>query len=265
MRTNTAKAKLKAGETVVGTYVRYGDPTIAEVLCYLGYDFLMFDGEHAPIGERECENLARVCESTGVTSIARVPSNLAWTIGRTLDTGIQGVQIPMVNTGAEAAAAVRAAKYAPMGTRGLAGARAAQYGQVLPFAYPDYIARANAETMVIVQVETPEAIENLAEIVAVPEIDVIFIGPNDLSLSSDGSGGVRSDCGRCGRFGQGGGRSGHHGGGVGGVEGSRGAVYSGAGGGDSGSGGAGVFAGGSGAVTLDSILSGGSGLELEVQ
>jgi 4-hydroxy-2-oxoheptanedioate aldolase len=183
MQTNLAKKKLRAGETVMGSYVRYGDPSIAEVLCCLGYDFLMFDGEHAPVGERECENLARVCELTGVTSIARVPSNLPWTIGRHLDTGIQGVQVPMVNTGEQASAAVRAAKYAPLGCRGLAGARAAKYGQVLPFRFPDHIAASNAETMVIVQVETPEAIENLAEIVAVPEIDVIFIGPNDLSLS----------------------------------------------------------------------------------
>jgi len=183
MHANQAKKKLKAGETVIGTYVRYGDPALAEVLCYLGYDFLMFDGEHAPIGERECENLARVCELTGVTSIARVPSNQTWMIGRHLDTGIQGVQVPMINSGAEALAAARAAKYAPLGSRGLAGARAANYGQLLPFTFPDHIATSNAETMVIAQVETPEAIGNLADIVATPEIDVIFIGPNDLSLS----------------------------------------------------------------------------------
>lgn len=183
MKTNTAKAKLRAGETIFGTYVRYGDPAIAEVLGRLGYDFLMFDGEHAPIGEKECETLARVCELTGVTSITRVPSHQAWTIGRTLDTGIQGVQIPMVNTGAEALAVVRAARYAPLGTRGLAAARAAGYGMVQPFGFPEYIARANEETLIIVQVETPEAMENLTEIVAAPQIDVVFIGPNDLSLS----------------------------------------------------------------------------------
>lgn len=183
MHANQAKKKLRAGETVIGTYVRYGEPAISEVLCYLGYDFLMFDGEHAPIGERECENLARVCELTGVTSIARVPSNQPWIIGRHLDVGIQGIQVPMVNSGAEATAAARAAKYAPLGGRGLAGARAAKYGQVLPFSYPAHIAKSNEETMVIAQVETPEAIENLTAIVAVAEIDVIFIGPNDLSLS----------------------------------------------------------------------------------
>jgi 4-hydroxy-2-oxoheptanedioate aldolase len=180
---NKAKAKLKAGETVLGTYVRHPDTGLAEILCYLGYDFLMFDGEHAPIGERECENLARVCELTGVTSIARVPTNQPWMIGRHLDTGIQGIQIPMVNSAAEAAAAMRAAKYAPVGKRGLAGARAANYGQLLPFSYPEHIAKSNAESMLIVQVETPESIDALPEIAKVPEIDVIFIGPTDLSLS----------------------------------------------------------------------------------
>jgi len=180
---NKAKAKLKAGETVIGTYVRHPDPGLAEILCYLGFDYLLFDGEHAPIGERECENLARVCELTGVTSIARVPSNQPWMIGRHLDTGIQGIQIPMVNSAAEAGSAARAAKYAPLGTRGLAGARAANYGQLLPFSYPAHVEKCNAETMVVVQIETPAAIGNLPEIVKLPEIDVIFIGPTDLSLA----------------------------------------------------------------------------------
>jgi 4-hydroxy-2-oxoheptanedioate aldolase len=183
MQSNQAKKKLKAGELVLGTYVRHAEPGLAEILCYLGFDYLLFDGEHAPIGERECENLARVCEMTGVTSIARVPSNLSWMIGRHLDMGIQGIQVPMVNTGGEAAAAARACKYAPLGTRGLAGARAANYAQILPFSFPDHIAKSNAETLCVVQVETRTAIDNLAEIVATPDVDVVFIGPADLSLS----------------------------------------------------------------------------------
>jgi 4-hydroxy-2-oxoheptanedioate aldolase len=183
MQANRLKARLRAGDTVIGPYVRHADPGVAEILCYLGFDYLFFDGEHAPLGERECENLARVCELTGVTSIARVPANVPWMIGRHLDTGIQGVQIPMVNSAAEAVAAVRAAKYQPLGNRGLAAARAAKYGQVLPFSYAGYTEKSNAETMVIVQVETPAAIEALPEIVKVPGIDVIFIGPTDLSNS----------------------------------------------------------------------------------
>ncbi|MGC2658073.1 MAG: aldolase/citrate lyase family protein [Bryobacteraceae bacterium] len=183
MQPNKLKAKLRAGETVIGPYVRHADPGLAEVLCHLGFDYLFFDGEHAPIGERECENLARVCELTGVTSIVRVPGNVPWMIGRHLDTGMQGVQIPMVNSAEEARAAVRAAKYQPLGNRGLAAARAARYGQVLPFSYPEHIETSNAETLVIVQVETPTSIEELPEIVKVPGVDAVFIGPTDLSNS----------------------------------------------------------------------------------
>ena len=164
---------------------------MAEILCHMGYDYLLFDGEHAPIGDKECENLARVCELMGVTPISRVPANQTWMISRRLDTGIQGIQIPMVNSAAEAEAAIRAAKYAPLGIRGLAGARAANYGQKLPFSYPEHVEFCNRESMVIVQVETAQSIEALPEIVKVPEIDVIFIGPTDLSLSLGHPGNIK--------------------------------------------------------------------------
>lgn len=183
MNSNTTKTKLKAGKSVIGSFMRHGDPGLAETMCYMGWDYLLFDGEHSPLSPRECEQLARISELTGTTSIVRVPSNMPWMIGQVFDTGIQGVQIPMINTGADAQTAARAAKYAPMGTRGLATTRAANYGLKLPFAITDHIATSNAETMVVAQVETETSIEHLHEIIAVPEIDVIFIGPNDLSLS----------------------------------------------------------------------------------
>lgn len=163
--------------------MRHADPGLAEVVGYMGWDYLIFDGEHSPLSGRECESLVRVCELTGVTPIARVPSNMPWLIGQLFDTGMQGVQVPMVNSGAEALAAARAAKYHPMGTRGLATTRAGQFGQVLPFSIADHVASSNTETLLIAQVETPASIEHLPAILAVPEIDVIFIGPNDLSLS----------------------------------------------------------------------------------
>jgi len=183
VRQNKAKATLKAGGTVIGAYMRHADLGITEILCSLGYDYLLFDSEHAPIGDRESENLARVCELTGVTAIARVPANQTWMISRRLDTGIQSIQIPMVNSRAEAEAAVRAAKYAPEGIRGLAGARAANFGMTPGFTYAEHVRRSNEETMVIAQVETRQSIDALPEIVKVPGIDVVFIGPTDLSLS----------------------------------------------------------------------------------
>jgi 4-hydroxy-2-oxoheptanedioate aldolase len=183
VKANRAKAKLKAGETLIGTYMRHRDAGISEILCYLGFDFILFDSEHGPIAEVDAENLARVCELTECTPIIRVNTNMASMIGRNLDTGMQGVQIPMVNSADEARAAVRAAKYQPIGARGLAAARAAHFGQLLPFTYKDHIEKSNEETMVIVQIETPQAIDNLPQIVEVPDIDVIFIGPTDLSNS----------------------------------------------------------------------------------
>jgi 4-hydroxy-2-oxoheptanedioate aldolase len=183
LSSNKTKAKLKAGEMVLGCFLRHADPGLAETLGYMGWDYLLFDGEHSPLSGRECEHLARVCELTGATPIVRVPSNMAWMIGQVLDAGMQGVQIPMINSGAEAETAARAARYHPLGTRGLAVSRAARYGQILPFSIADHIARSNAETLVVVQVETPASIEQLPAILQVPEIDVIFIGPSDLSLS----------------------------------------------------------------------------------
>jgi 4-hydroxy-2-oxoheptanedioate aldolase len=181
LRTNTTKAKLQAGDAAYGLFVRYPDATLAEVLAYQGWDFLVFDGEHGTIEPRDCEHLVRAVELHDVTPVARVPTNQPATILRFLDTGAQGVQVPWVNTGAEAGAVVRAAKYGPLGARGLASVRAADFGQRGSLA--DYVEQANRETLVVVQVETVDAVDHLDEILAVPGIDVVFIGPNDLSHS----------------------------------------------------------------------------------
>lgn len=183
MTANKTKAKLKRGECTIGCFMRHGDPGLAEAVGYMGWDYLLFDGEHSPLPPRECEHLARVCELTNVTPIVRAPANQPWMIGQFLDTGMQGVQIPMINSRAEAESAARAAKYPPSGTRGLATTRAAKFGQVLPFHIRDHIAASNMETLVIAQVETAAGVEQLPSILQVPDIDVIFIGPNDLSLS----------------------------------------------------------------------------------
>jgi 4-hydroxy-2-oxoheptanedioate aldolase len=183
MRTNTVKAKLRAGETVFGCFVRYPEPALIEMLGYYGWDYLMFDGEHSTITPRDCENLCRAAELRNVSTFVRVTTNQQPVILRFMDTGVQGAMVPMVNSVAEAEAAVRAIKYPPRGARGLAGVRAADYGQIPPFSFPEYVQRANDETMIIAQVETTQAVEALPEIVKLPDIDVIFIGPTDLSTS----------------------------------------------------------------------------------
>ena len=181
MRSNAVKAKLKSGETVWGCFVRYPDAGLVEVLGYQPWDFIVFDGEHGLLEPRDCEHMVRAAELREVTPIVRVPTNQPHHILRLMDTGAQGLHVPWVNSASEADAAVRSVKYHPRGQRGLAGVRAADYGQAGSLA--DYTQRANAETLVVVHIETAEAVERAGEIAAVDGVDVVFIGPTDLSQS----------------------------------------------------------------------------------
>lgn len=181
MKTNTTKTKLKAGETVFGCFVGYPDAALVEVLGYQPWDFIVFDGEHGTLEPRDCENMVRAAELRGVTPIVRVTTNLPPIILRFMDTGAQGLHVPWVNSAEEAENVVRSVKYYPRGIRGLAGVRAADYGQTIPFS--EYVQQANQETLVVIHIETAEAVERLPDIAAIEGIDVIFIGPTDLSQS----------------------------------------------------------------------------------
>lgn len=179
MRPNGTKARLAAGEHVVGCFVRYPEPGLAELVALQGFDFLVLDAEHGTIDPREAENMVRAAELRGATPLVRVPANRPSVILRFLDTGAQGVHVPLASSAADAEAAVRAVKYPPRGARGLAGVRAASYGQEGLLA--EYVERANAETLVVVQVETREALAQVPAIAAVDGVDVVFVGPTDLS------------------------------------------------------------------------------------
>jgi 4-hydroxy-2-oxoheptanedioate aldolase len=181
MRTNATKAKLKAGATVFGCFVRYPDATLVDVLGYQGWDFLVFDAEHGTIEPRDCEQMVRAAELHAVTPMVRVTTNAPPVILRFMDTGAHGLHVPWVNSLAEVQAVVRSVKYHPLGTRGLAGVRAADYGQAVPF--DAYVQQANAETLVVIHIETAAAIDALPRMVTVDEVDVFFIGPTDLSHS----------------------------------------------------------------------------------
>ncbi len=166
---------------VFGCFLRYPDPALAEMLGYQDWDFFVFDGEHGTIEPRDCENLVRAAERNKVTPIVRVTTNLPPIILRFMDTGAQGLHVPLVNSAVDAENAVRAVKYQPLGMRGLAAVRAADYAQAIPL--EEYTQQANAETLVVVHIETAEAVKQLSEIVEVDGLDVIFIGPTDLSHS----------------------------------------------------------------------------------
>lgn len=181
MRTNATKAKLKAGETVFGCFTRYPDATLVEVLGYQGWDFIVFDGEHGTIEPRDCEQMVRAAELREVTPIVRVPTNQPPIILRYMDSGAHGLHVPWVNSSAEAEAVVQSVKYQPRGIRGLAGIRAADFAQQGTFA--EYIETANRETLVVIHIETIDAVRQVPEIAAIDGVDVIFIGPTDLSHS----------------------------------------------------------------------------------
>ncbi len=181
MRTNQTKAKLKSGQTVIGCFVRYADPGLIDFLGYQGWDFIVFDGEHGTIEPRDCENMVRAAEVHDVTPIIRVNSNQPPIILRYLDTGAQGLHVPWVNSAQEAEQVISSVKYYPRGIRGLASVRAADYGQTVPLG--EYTQKANSETLVVIHIETAEAVDRLPEILGVDGIDVVFIGPTDLSQS----------------------------------------------------------------------------------
>jgi 4-hydroxy-2-oxoheptanedioate aldolase len=176
---NTTKRRLAGGETLAGSFFRYPVGTLAEFMALGGWDFLVLDAEHGGLQPRDVEDLSRACELHGTTPIVRVTTNEASTILRFLDAGAHGVQIPWVESGAAAEAAVQAAKYQPRGSRGLAATRSAGFGIQAP--YGDYVRQSNRETLLVAQIESAEGAANIEDIVDNDAIDVIFIGPTDLS------------------------------------------------------------------------------------
>ena len=181
MLVNTTKAKLAAGQPVFGCFFRYAEPSLAEFVAMLGWDFLVFDGEHGTLQPREVEDLCRALDVRGVTPIARVTTNRPEIILRFLDTGAHGVHVPWVNTVEGVEQAVRSVKYDPRGMRGLAGTRSSEWG--LRESLGEYVERANRETMVVIHIETREAVDAIEDYVAIDGVDVLFIGPTDLSQS----------------------------------------------------------------------------------
>ncbi len=175
---NTTKERLLEGQVVLGCFVRTPDASFAEYVATGGWDFLVFDGEHGSVNTSEVANLARASENRGVTPMVRVSSSHSATVLRCLDAGAAGLHFPSMNEPEEARLAVSAAKYPPRGLRGLAGNRSTDWAIT-----PEAIGHANDQTLVVVQIETREAVDNIEELCAVDGIDVLFIGPSDLSQS----------------------------------------------------------------------------------
>ena len=180
MKINHVRAKLKRGEPSVGTWLTLPDTVAARLMARTGFDWLTVELEHTPVNLETAANSFAIIAASNVAPLARVPWNTGENIKRVLDTGAWGIVVPMVNSRAEAEAAVAAARYAPLGQRSIGGQLHAANFDTDP---ATYYAKANEQILVVLMAEHIQAIEHADEILSVPGIDVIFIGPNDLHNS----------------------------------------------------------------------------------
>ncbi|ESY84819.1 HpcH/HpaI aldolase/citrate lyase family protein [Mesorhizobium australicum] len=169
---------------LVGSFAAIPHPVAVEVMAMSGLDFLCIDWEHAQISRDIIETMVRAADVHRVPAMVRVPGLSPEAIQAALDSGAQGVLVPRVSTPAQAAMAVKASRYPPRGERGVGPGRAAGYG----YRIPEYLAGANDRIVVAVQVETAEGLANIEAIADVDGVDVIFVGPGDLSVSIDAIG-----------------------------------------------------------------------------
>jgi len=172
---------LQGPRPLLGIFISIPSPALVEMAGHAGFDFVVIDNEHGPAGIETTEHLIRAARCVGVVPIVRVSGANQQEILRTLDVGASGIQVPQVNTLEQARLVASAAKYPPAGSRGVAfGTRAAGYGF---FGGAAYVAAANEQTVVVSHIETVEAVENLDAMLEIEGLDVIFIGPTDLSVS----------------------------------------------------------------------------------
>ncbi len=181
MRKNILKEKLLKGESAVGTFIKLLDPAVPELLALAGFDFFVLDAEHVAVGRDHLVNIVRAADAVGIVPLVRVRENKQVEILQNLDLGYAGVQVPNVDTAQAARDLVSYVKYTPLGVRGLSpSVRACGYGT---YDVQEYIDMANTNTLVVAHCETRTCVENLDEILRVEDMDVIFIGPMDLSQS----------------------------------------------------------------------------------
>ncbi len=175
MRGNRVKQKLQAGEiaTVLGGHSNSGD-TI-DFCGQLGFDGFWIEGEHGAVTWDQIGDLSRACDLWNMASVMRVHSHEPGVITRALDRGVNGIVVPHVNTKAEAEQIVKAARFAPLGQRGVYSSGRRGYGD------PHYIENANEDVLLVVLIEEIGAVHNLAEILTVDGIDVFFVAPSDLA------------------------------------------------------------------------------------
>ncbi|HIK95771.1 MAG TPA: 2-dehydro-3-deoxyglucarate aldolase [Planctomycetes bacterium] len=167
-------------QLLAGTFLNLGSPTAVEIAADTGFDWLLIDLEHGSGSESDLRNMLLACRGSSAAAIVRIRSVDADTVKFVMDSGAAGIMFPYVSTVEEAKRAVECMKYPPTGSRGVAGAiRATNFGRD----WNQYFNSANDNSLVIVQIETPEAVEASADIAAIDGVDVLFVGPLDLSVN----------------------------------------------------------------------------------
>jgi 4-hydroxy-2-oxoheptanedioate aldolase len=177
---NALREKFRQGKPAIGAFFSNVSANVAEMLGVIGLDFIIVDCEHSPMTPESAEGIYRASQLFGMTAMTRIGENSQQHILKYLDAGSEGVQVPLVNTAQDALNVVASVKYPPVGKRGMAGPRLAAYGRI-PLG--EFSRQWNEEGLVCIQIETQEAIDNFAEINAVPGVDIIFFGPTDLSMA----------------------------------------------------------------------------------
>lgn len=176
---NELKERVKRGELVLGCFQRIPAPEVTEVCAYAGFDFVVVDMEHTLVSEERIADLVRAAEAAGIAALIRVPSHDPAAIGRLLEAGPTGLHVPQVRSVAEAEAIVRATRFQPTGSRGLAPSRGAGYGTLRSLA--EHVRASEEELLLVVQVEDRSGLDELDAIAALDGVDAVFIGLTDLS------------------------------------------------------------------------------------
>jgi 2-dehydro-3-deoxyglucarate aldolase/4-hydroxy-2-oxoheptanedioate aldolase len=181
------RQKLARKELCIGTFITLPCPEIAEICAEAGMDWILVDLEHTTLEVKDVQDILQAVNQK-CACIVRVPSKEESTIKRVLDVGVDGIMVPHINTVEETVSFVQACLYPPEGKRSVGIARAQKYG----LGFKDYLARANKEIIVIPQVEHVEGVTDIDDIVKVPGVSGVFIGPYDLSGSMGMLGQVKS-------------------------------------------------------------------------
>ncbi len=174
------RERVLSGEFMAGAWLNLSSSITAEMASNMGYDWILLDQEHGPGDNLTLFHQMQAISIGGAAALVRITWNEMPRFKRALDAGASGIMIPYVQTKQEAEYAAASMRYSPVGLRGVASSpRATKYGSD----FPDYHAKANDNLLTVVQVETQLTIDNLEEIAAVPGVDVLFVGPLDLSIS----------------------------------------------------------------------------------